>query len=716
MWHAVSKGLVLFFSVLLVACGGGGGGGSGGSGGGGSSTGGGDFTLSTSSLSLTAPQNSKSETKTVSLLSIGPDAYYVAAGVPPGHAWPAWLGLSFDTYGDNAFISASTYGLATGKYTATVRFVTKGATGNVLAYRDLSITLTVTASGSSSSSSSSSSIPYSSSSASSSAVSSSVAASLSATPNKIDLGGSTGRAHSSQSAVFINTNKSGDWNWSIESKPAWVKLIGPSSGVMNGGTYFWVEADLTKLSPGTQSGMMSIKATQGAASVSTNIPVSVTVDTHKLVASEVGIAFARTPDWSRLSRTITLRDNLTWANWTATSNQPWLTVTPSGYYNGYSDSSLTLTANVAGLASDQFHRATVTISAANGALPETIEVGLWNGSTTPGSQTIINGSFVNVVADPVRPRIYTHTGGNSISAYNTYLGTIAGSISLSGNAGAMEVSADGKRLFAVQGTNISVIDLDSLAVIATWANTTSSDTLRYARPNGEGLLIASGGRVFKVGTGSVLSTNAPAGPALAVSPDSSYLFSQDTGISPGSFSRYSIDYSDASSNGFIINSAGSGSGGSNCKDIAVTRNSQYVLTACGAPYSFARFSYSSLGSAGTLAANPYPNNVKAASDGRIFAASANYYDSADFWVYGADGTLQKSFLVRGYAKEIRDRQLVPSGDALMAAAITLEPALHLIPVGPEPAGTSSLTTGASSASKTLSAPASTGSTLEVKRR
>ncbi len=112
------------------------------------------------------------------------------------------------------------------------------------------------------------------------------------------------------------------------------------------------------------------------ASINVSYTVGVFTHRHRLVASTPGVAFASMPGRSTLTRTLTVTDTLGHpSSWAASSDQPWLQVTPSGAAGG----NLVLTANPAGLAADQIHYATVTIGSSESAvsLQDHVRVGFW---------------------------------------------------------------------------------------------------------------------------------------------------------------------------------------------------------------------------------------------------------------------------------------------------------------------------------------------------
>lgn len=137
------------------------------------------------------------------------------------------------------------------------------------------------------------------------------------------------------------------------------------------------------IAPGTRTGTARFDITVNGVVFSESVPVTLNFESHRLVPQSVGVALSSFPARDRLQRTLTVGSSLGRSNvpWTATSNQPWLSVTPSGE----SGDALTLTASTSGLAQNQSHIAEVTLASTDQTIErdETIRVALWVGGSNP---------------------------------------------------------------------------------------------------------------------------------------------------------------------------------------------------------------------------------------------------------------------------------------------------------------------------------------------
>ena len=140
--------------------------------------------------------------------------------------------------------------------------------------------------------------------------------------------------------------------------------------------------------------------------------------------SSAGVAFASTPTASVLSRKLWVIDNFgTSAPWTATSDSPWLTVTPSGTSDA---TALTLTADPATLPVGETSIATVTLSSP-GLAGATIRVGLWKDAVDAPAQAVVPGvDALGMARDPVSPFVYVVDGTDRIQVFNAHTASLAG--------------------------------------------------------------------------------------------------------------------------------------------------------------------------------------------------------------------------------------------------------------------------------------------------
>lgn len=200
--------------------------------------------------------------------------------------------------------------------------------------------------------------------------------------------------------------------------------------------------------------------------------------------------------------------------WTATTEADWLTITASGTTNN----KLIINAHSNELNTDSFYQTTISVRA-NGLETESVQninVGLWVGSNTPESESIINDiSYENyeyAATDPLRPYVYLHTGKDSISIFHIYKRTLINTID---NVGSMlrdmEVSADGRNLYVADITDerasedyIHIINLENLDDRSSWQ---PSDSLTagftLSETNNKTFLFSGLGNVYAADTGKI---------------------------------------------------------------------------------------------------------------------------------------------------------------------------------------------------------------------
>ncbi|PFH04686.1 hypothetical protein BCF11_5475 [Collimonas sp. PA-H2] len=478
--------------------------------------------------------------------------------------------------------------------------------------------------------------------------------------------------------------------WTATADVPWLKL---SNGTGAGKASLTLDYLPSKLQVGIYTGLITIKSNDGQ---SVGLPVTLTVKpaSDKILASEAGVALTVTPTWSRLTRTLQINDSSgAIGNWSASSDQAWLSTAKSG-------NSLTLSANPASLPSNAISYATVTLRSTNPSIsaPEPIKVALWNGATTPTAITRINQVYTNIAADPIRPLIYVHNGGSAIDVYNVYTSQKTATLTgLGATLGNMTISPNGDKLYALDMATSSLvaIDLATAAKINTWnlsSALTNATRIKAIRPNGVEIIITNIGSAYLASNGKFITNTGINVGDLTATADGKKIYAQNEGISPSTTWAYSVDYSDL--NGGTLNVSplapatgvtGISSGGvmSNGADIAVSADGSRVYTANGAPYRCSSLSPVNLSFISALpGGDAYPNNVKVASDGRVFCGISGWYSSSDVWVHGADGTLIRGFKFAGYAKNLLDRQMAVSGDGLMLIGLTNDPLLAIVPVGP----------------------------------
>jgi hypothetical protein len=533
-----------------------------------------------------------------------------------------------------------------------------------------------------------------------------LAPSLTASVTSLQLGGDKGRSLSPASlSVALSVPLSGS-PWTVTSVPAWLSPSRTGGTFQSGDNSLSLTPKLAALTPGQTSGNVVLGAQVNGDKLQVSVPVTVRLDQHKLIPSEVGLAFTQTPAWSRLSKTLTVRDNMNLSTpWTATSDQPWLTVTPSGN----AGQALKITANPTGLSTDVVRTATVTLKSTDAtvATPEKIRVGLWVGSGNPGgTMTLSRNVAERFVLDPIRPLMYTTVDGEKdLVAYNLYTGKevsrlngvldgVASGLPLGNPSGA--VSPDGSRLYLYNGPSVAVvIDLDLFTRLGSIPASLDADSV-VVRPNGKPLLLGIG-QIWDVNTGAFLG--------LGLAPDHAWVFAQDLssaygvrrGMSPGGVVRTSLDHSLALSSPLTTSvPVWFWDAGGSCASLSLSPDGSTLAAACAAtsgssttPSAFTRFNLGTGQALAELPAPQFPNNVQYTPDGRLVATVGGVSQLTDFWVYNADSSLKTKLMLNGGTSSnvVEKGSLRLSADGFLAVLRltsdgTSIGSLKIVPLGP----------------------------------
>jgi hypothetical protein len=426
----------------------------------------------------------------------------------------------------------------------------------------------------------------------------------------------------------------------------------------------------------------TVTFTNGYQTATVNVSLSMTFTSqhHTLEVIGNGVALTSTPSLSRLTRTLQVEDSLglTTTPWTATSNQTWLTVTASGT----TANRLTITADPTGLAADTLQYAIVTLSSTDPTVEktDTVRVGLWVGSTTPGAKTSVTTAFTELVTDPVRPYAYVHDStSTTIRAYNVYTGDLVTTFTAPGKLGAMTISHDGSTLFALDIDHLRVVPIavEFGMVGSGWSVTGTSGAipLTYVRTKGLGAILAGDGHAYAADTGAQLAPTFNGGYAGVTSLTASLggrLFCADTACYPLDFSRFTP--------GGLVSGplSVSASAGGNFHEAAISNDGSKVYTASGGEYDFPVTDVASNQQVGTLSGQAYPGNVEVGADGTIYCGMYSSPSSPDVWIYDASATsgdTSRQLRLAGSGSSLLDRQLTVSGDGLRVVALTSDPAL-----------------------------------------
>ena len=509
-----------------------------------------------------------------------------------------------------------------------------------------------------------------------------VAPTLALSTSSLTVGGANGRNTEAVPVKLSLNTDTNQWPWTLSERPAWLQASIGAGNVGQAGAS--VSFNRTQGTPvGTSSATMTFTSRVNGDTVSATLPVTVNRDQRKLVPDETAVALASTPGWSRLTRTIKVRDNFSFDGaWTASSDQSWLSVTASGSTAGAS--TLSISANPASLPVDRISYATITLTPSAGVTaPEVIKVALWKGSTTPSAPVRVATRTTSMAIDPLRPLVYVNNGA-VIDVYNVYTGVRINSLGAVGAAlGTMAVSPNGDFLYTFDTANrsIVVIDLATSSKVATWTMpgatgpATPESRMVVMRPNGVEVVVTNTHGSYLASSGAQISTMSIGGD-LAASGDSQRLFNSAVG-------SYAVDYAAVNGGTLLMTRYAGGSYYGYSSPVAANFNGSRVYVPGGATYRCTAFSGDDGTEIGGLPGpDTTPNNIKVGSDGRIFCGVATYSGAADVWINRPDGTVQGTLKFTINNHPLQPRLMAVSADALMLIGVTDDPSLVFVPVGP----------------------------------
>ena len=509
-------------------------------------------------------------------------------------------------------------------------------------------------------------------------------ATLMPNPVSVTLGGANGRDFSGVPVqLSLNTDVNA-FAWNSNGSSTFVQRAPASGTVSATPVSVTLTPDATGLTGGTHTGQAAFTAQVNGDLVTASIPVTFNQESHKLLVDGNGVAFAKTPSLSKLTRTLKVRDDLGLpTSWTAAKTQPWLTVTGSGT----AGDDLVLTADPTGLAADSLSFDTVTITSSDASVENTekVRVGLWVGSADPAATTSIGITTANVAADPIRPYAYAAVGGD-IKVYNVYTGSLVATVTgvSSGTVGFMTVSHDGSTLYALDTTNSEIVpvNLDTQAAGTPFSVSLLNpvSVIDYTRTNGVELILSgNGGQIFDPKTGLGFLTPFAGNTVVAASRGGTRFCTVDVGISAYSISCPTLDFTSLNGGRLLLGNTSTVSGVSgNGKDVALSGDGASLYVASGGVSELSKYLTSGSNPSYVGAGNSpaptglHPNNAEIAWDGRILASAPILStDPADVWVFDANGApLTTLKISAGGVNQVIDRQLRVSGDGIRLITIT----------------------------------------------
>jgi hypothetical protein len=372
------------------------------------------------------------------------------------------------------------------------------------------------------------------------------------------------------------------------------------------------------------------------------VPSAATSCPSRFFISADGIAFSHFPSSSTVSRAVNIGPETVAGKvcWTATSSAAWLSVKP------YGPTALLLSAQPLALQKDTVHLASVTVKALTSGYTGQIRVALWVGSSDPGTVTLAH-SAVAIAANPVEPFAYVGDGSASVAVFNVYTGQLVRTFNpVAPAVGALVVSSDGTRLFAVDTTNYQIVAVNAatgkIQSRFQLAGPISSDfSFAYARPTGKPTLLAPGQAAIDVASGKavsspIINSSGFYDPLMVATPSGSTLAVVERGLSPGSL--YTFKVTAAAAGELTIRQVGSTTiQGENCQALAINSDGSRLYPACGWPYEFDVYDGTTLKQVQTLKAVAYPNNAVVNSEGEFVGGVNGLYETDDVFVFNTQG-------------------------------------------------------------------------------
>ncbi|MBA5606479.1 BACON domain-containing protein [Duganella sp. FT3S] len=514
-----------------------------------------------------------------------------------------------------------------------------------------------------------------------------VRATLLASNAAVTLGGTYGRDFSPRNVTLSLNTGTNQWPWLLSAVPAWAGSSAASGNVGAAGSTVTITANPAAAPAGSTTVQMVAAATVNGDIVTAPVALTINKDKHKLLPSELGVAMSGSPGWSRVTRRVTIVDNYGLVpDWTAASDQPWLTASGSG-------ASLTLSADPSTLAPNSLNYATVTVTPTDPAMAAAtpIRVAFWKGTASPTAPVSPHPLYRNIVADPIRPLVYAHNGGTTIDIYNVYTGQLADTLTGFGGAlGDMAVSADGTLLYAydLDNSKLEVRVLATKAVLARWPlahQPDRSSRLTLLHPNGVDLVALNDGSIYN-SAGKLLASLPIQGGTLSAAADGKRLYVQDEDGTAVHLATYTLDYADLAGGTLFAaqlpaaTHLGNGSAG---QDIATSADGSTLYAASSTPTQCSVLGTNDLGTLSYLpSGNSAPDNVEVGSDGRVYCGVAGKSAAADVWVYSAAGVLLQQLKFVPVGRQLAPRQMVISGDGFILIGLNDDGVLNIVPVGP----------------------------------
>lgn len=516
---------------------------------------------------------------------------------------------------------------------------------------------------------------------------------LSASQLAVTLGGVNGRDMSPQSVELGLNTSTAAWPWRVVQRPTWV--ADPGSGtVSQAGATMSLSPEILEMEPGSSSESVVVAARVNGDDVTLPLTVNFNRDQQRLLPSEWSVGLSASPAGTVLVRTLKVLDNFGGTlPWTAASDQPWLTATPSGD-TGRTD--LVLNASAGGLPADTISYANVTLTTTvRGVSPAVVRVALWKSATGLATTAVSARQYAEIAADPMRPLVYAHGAGTAIDVFNAHTGQQVATVpNVGGALGAMAVSPDGSRLYVLDTPTAKLVEVDLQTLTRTSARSVEGAVdrrtpLLVIRPNGVEVVIVGNGSAY-VGA-KRFDLPALRGGVLTATSDGRKVYRVETDYSPSGVSAYAVDYSAISGGVLLVTRFGAfdpvdvTSFGS---DVAASPDGSGLYVGFGAPYRCISLDPATLAEIGKLPGGAaYISNVEVLRNGRI-VCGIDGTGPSEVWVHGTNGAILSEHDF-GIAGQPMKRQLVGTPDSLVVVALTginystlKSSSMVFLPVGP----------------------------------
>lgn len=504
------------------------------------------------------------------------------------------------------------------------------------------------------------------------------------------FGGTLGRDMTAWPVSVALDTGTNSYPLSVEA-PAWLNVSAPAAVGASG-----VVATLTPLpaqgTPGSSSATLKLSAHVNGDIVTAPMVVNFNLDQQRLLPSAWAVAFATSPTGTVTSRVLKIDASFGGPiAWTASADAPWLTVTPAGTTGS---GSLTLSAN-ASLVPAGASTATVHVSSTTaGVAAADIRVGFWKDPTGLVATTTLPVDYAQLAADKILPYVYAvANAGTGIDVYNAYTAARIATIpNVGSQLSQLSVSADGRRLFALDGisNSVQVVDLTTRTKTGSWPGVNlplqPAWNLIALRPNGVDLVLLDNGVVLTEGRelpSLVDGDSAPRFAAMSVTEDQKNLVAVDSTLL-GYFERLDLDFTVIAGGMFITHVNGANGSGLSFSPVALDPDGHAVYT--GAQSRCLILDGRTMQQTGSLPGGAFvTNNIVVTSDHRPVCGSSGWPNdpplTSDVWVHSAAGAVVQSYKIASVGHALRSRTMVATPDGFVIGVLSDDPLLAFIPIG-----------------------------------